>query len=103
MCCTKKLKTVRTQKELQNDLDTLVKWERDWQLSFHQSKCHMRISHAKSVKHYNYKLGDAILSEVTGHSYLGIHISDDLTWNAHVNHIVSKANHTLGFVKRNLY
>ena len=100
----KEIKDCKDSEELQNDLDTLVKWERDWQLSFNPSKCHiMRLSHAKSVKHYNYKLGEAILSEVTGHPYLGIHISNDLTWNAHVNHIVSKANRTLGFVKRNLY
>ena len=98
------IKDCKDSKELQHDLDTLVQWESDWQLSFNPAKCHvMRLTHAKSPKHYTYKLGESVLSEVTGHPYLGIHISNDLTWNAHVNQMVSKANRTLGFVTRNLY
>ena len=98
------IRDCRDARELQHDLDTLVQWERDWQLSFNPSKCHiMRLSHARSPKQYNYKLGEANLSEVTGHPYLGVHISNNLTWNAHVNQIVSKANRTLGFITRNLH
>ena len=31
--------------------------------------------------------------------YLGVSFSKDLTWNTHINEIVTKANQTLGFVK----
>ena len=34
--------------------------------------------------------------------YLGVHISQDLKWNSHINFISSKANQTLGFLKHNL-
>ena len=34
--------------------------------------------------------------------YLGVQISQDLKWNSHINSISSKANQTLGFLKRNL-
>ena len=62
--------------ELQSDLDTLVQWEKDWQLSFNPSKCHiMRLTHARSPKHFEYKLGNSVLSETDGHPYLGVHIS----------------------------
>ena len=89
--------------ELQRDLDTLVKWEKDWQLAFNPTKCHiMRLTHSRSPKEYRYRLGESILSEVSGHPYLGIHISSDLSWNAHVDQIHAKASRTLGFLMRNL-
>ena len=34
--------------------------------------------------------------------YLGVNISQDLKWNSHINSVSSKANQTLGFLKRNL-
>ena len=34
--------------------------------------------------------------------YLGVSITKDLCWNTHINQIASKANRTLGFVKRNV-
>ena len=90
--------------ELQSDLDTLVQWEKDWQLSFNPSKCHiMRLTHARSPKHFEYKLGNSVLSETDGHPYLGVHISNKLSSNSHIHQISSKANRTLGFIMRNFY
>ena len=34
--------------------------------------------------------------------YLGVTISKDLKWNAHVSNVCTKANRTLGFFRRNL-
>ena len=40
---------------LQEDLDTLRKWETNWQLCFNPSKCFvMRLTHSRSPKHFNY-------------------------------------------------
>ena len=38
----------------------------------------------------------------TAAKYLGVSISDDLSWGTHVNNISKKANQTLGFLKRNI-
>ena len=35
--------------------------------------------------------------------YLGVTITNDLRWNTHVNNVCTKANGTLGFLRRNLY
>ena len=34
--------------------------------------------------------------------YLGVTITNDLKWNTHVSNICTKANRTIGFLRRNL-
>ena len=51
---------------------------------------------------YPYKLHDHQLKHVKVIKYLGVSISQDLSWDAHVNNTVSKANRTLGFLRQNL-
>ena len=46
--------------------------------------------------------GEILESVIDSARYLGVSISKDLTWNTHINEIVTKANQTLGFVKRNV-
>ena len=43
-----------------------------------------------------------VLESTDSAKYLGINISNDLNWNHHIDEITSKANRTLGFVKRNV-
>ena len=89
---------------LQDDLDTLVDWQNTWQMSFNPKKCHtMRLTHSKKPKLYDYKLGDSILQETKSHSYLGVTLTNDLTWNNHIIQVASTANRTLAFVMRNLH
>ena len=89
---------------LQKDLNTLVNWQNKWQMSFNIKKCYtMRLTHAKSTKMYNYQLGDTILQETKSHPYLGVTISNDLSWNDHIQQITTSANRSLFFVMRNLY
>ena len=35
--------------------------------------------------------------------YLGVTITSDLKWNSHIRNVCSKANRTLGFLRRNLF
>ena len=49
-----------------------------------------------------YQLNGHILQQVTETPYLGLTIRDDLQWQSHINKICSKANSTLGFIRRNL-
>ena len=42
------------------------------------------------------------MAYVTCAKYLGVDISSSLSWNSHINRIVSNANRTLNFVRRNI-
>jgi hypothetical protein len=45
-----------------------------------------------------------IKQDYTIHNHiLEVTISKDLTWKAHINNIINKANKTLGFIKRNIH
>ena len=81
-----------------------MKWEYDWQMNFNPKKCFvMRLTHARHMTRFNYILGEKSLPETDNHPYLGVHITNDLTWNKHIHQITATANRTLAFVRRNLY
>ena len=89
--------------KLQEDLNNLERWESDWQISFHPEKCEViHITTKRTPILHSYSLHGHILSSVPQIKYLGVHISQDLKWNSHINSTFSKANQTLGFLKRNL-
>ena len=59
-------------------------------------------------KHLNkiqasYTLEGAVLENVDNIKYLGVTITNDLKWNTHISNICTKANRTLGFLRRTLY
>ena len=88
---------------LQQDLDSLLQWENDWGMSFHPSKCQvMRITTKKAVRETSYNIRGHQLELVTSSKYLGVTISQDLTWREHINNITSKANGTLALLQRNI-
>ena len=63
----------------------------------------MRATHAKKKQLlYEYKLGGEALLPANSTAYLGIELSSDLKWNTHVRKTASKANQTLGVLRRNL-
>ena len=43
------------------------------------------------------------LETVHYYLYLGVELSEDLGWEIHINKVTSKANRTLGFLRRNIY
>ena len=72
-------------------------------MSFHPEKC--EVIHITTKKYpiiHKYTLHGHTLLSVPQIKYLGVQISEDLKWNSHINSISSKANQTLGFLKRNL-
>ena len=88
---------------LQNDLHILEKWEQRWDMSFYPSNCQvLHITRAKYPIQTKYILHDTVLQTVPSAKYLGVTISDDLSWSPHIDLITKKANQTLGFLKRNI-
>ena len=88
----------------QEDLGMLQKWESKWQMAFNADKCFViRASTKRKTTKQDYTIHNHILEFVEESKYLGVTISKDLTWNAHINNITNKANKTLGFIKRNTH
>ena len=61
------------------------------------------MTHKKRPICCNYHMGNSALQEVNHHPYLGIELSNDLSWSKHINQTVSSANKVLGLLKRNLW
>ena len=51
----------------------------------------------------SYTLGGTDPENVERVKYLGVTITSDLRWNTHVSNVCTKANRTLGFLRRNSY
>ena len=90
-------------KSLQSDLNKLELWEKDWQMDFNLSKCQSLTISRKNTEIKNiYFLHEKQLEQVSEVKYLGITISHDLKWNAHIDAVCSRAKGVLGFLGRNL-
>ena len=86
---------------LQQDLDNLANWASRWGMKFNATKCEtMRVGTIKSNRIYS--LDNHPLREVEHTKYLGVTISNDLSWSRHINNISAKGNSKLGFLWRNL-
>ena len=74
-------------------------------MRFQPVKCNMMQLTRKRIKkiHASYTLEGTNLENVESIKYLGVTITSDLRWNTHVSNVCTKANKTLGFLRRNLY
>jgi len=90
-------------KKLQNDLESLEKWEKEWMVEFHPAKCNvLRITRRNQKTIFPYTLHGHVLEEEKSAKYLGVTLSEDMSWNNHIDKVASKANSKLGFLKRNI-
>ena len=88
---------------LQEDLDKLQDWEKEWQMSFNPIKCEViRVTNKRNPIRTPYQIHGHDLTVAKTGKYLGVTISSDLSWNAHVDATVKKANNSLSFLRRNL-
>ena len=73
-------------------------------MRFQPVKCNIMQITRKRIKKFNasYSLEGTVLEDVEKIKNLGVTITNDLKWNTHVINICTKANRTLGFLKRNL-
>jgi hypothetical protein len=88
---------------LQSDLDSLQRWEKEWLMQFHPSKClTLHITNKKKPIKTIYKIHGEDLSTVQTAKYLGVNINSKLSWNDHIAAITKKAHNTIGFLQRNI-
>ena len=103
--CYREIKDEKDTMKLQRDIDRLGSWARKWGMRFQPVKCNMMQLTRKRIKkiHASYTLEGTNLENVESIKYLGVTITSDLRWNTHVSNVCTKANRTLGFLRRNLY
>ena len=103
--CYRKIKDEEDTIKLQRDIDRLVSGARKWGMRFQPVKCNMMQLTRKRIKkiHASYTLDGTDLENVESIKYLGVTITSDLRWNTRVSNVCTKANRTLGFLRRNLY
>jgi hypothetical protein len=81
----------------------LENWEMTWQMNFNPEKCYViHVTKMKIPLKFDYLLHSHILQPVDNSKYLDVTISNDLDWGPHINDITTKANKTLGFLRRNM-
>lgn len=86
---------------MQKDLDALNNWCKKWKLKFNVSKCKiLSITKCKLPILFEYKIDNIPLERVNSFKDLGVLLQSNLSWNSHVDNIVSKAKHVLGLIKR---
>ncbi len=88
---------------LNNDLKKLEQWALQWDMNFNPKKCYILSLKRTGVKSIHmYSLCNVILKTVSSIPYLGVLLSEDMTYTDHIRKICSKASRTLGFLSRNL-
>lgn len=90
--------------QLQQDLSALEHWETTWQMEFNPSKCNViRIAPDKKkvVLPTSYSLHGQNLETTASSKYLGVAITEDLSWKKHIESTINKGNRAVGFLRRN--
>lgn len=87
---------------LQRDINSINNWCIDNHLLLNIQKCNCMTFSRKSFPFiYNYSIGNIELARISEYVDLGVKFDQTVTFNSHINMIVSKSNKTLGFIKRN--
>lgn len=88
---------------LQSDLNAINTWCSTWLMPLNLAKTKLvSFTNHASQNSASYILNDSLVDRTSTYKYLGVHLTSNLTWNNHINHILASANRSLGFLKRNL-
>ena len=71
-------------------------------MQFHPQKCQLlRITRKRQPSNYTYSIHSVDVMATKDVKYLGVTISDNLSWNSHISNICYKANSIVNFLHRN--
>ena len=89
--------------DLQNDVNSLICWVKQWSMELHPDKCKLlRITNKSNPTETSYVMHKQKLDHVDEAKYLGILSHKKLSWKFHINSIIKKANQTRRFLQRNV-
>ena len=99
----REINTLSDRQELQKDINSLCNWESKWQMKFNIDKCYiMHVEHKRNPLLMTYNMNGRPIDFTACHTYLGIGMTNKLSWAEHISNTVSKANKVLGHLRRNL-
>ena len=102
--CYHEIKDMEDTLKLQKDIDRLGIWARKWGMRFQPVKCNLiQLTKRHNKIQASYSLESGVLENVESIKHLGVTITIDLKWNSHIRNVCTKANRTLGFLRRNLF
>ena len=88
---------------LQEGLDNLQQWEKDWQMKFNPDKCGViRIINKRKVVDSAYTIHGQTLRCTEKAKYLGVRTYSTSSWKKLIDTITKKANNTTAFLRQNL-
>ena len=90
-----------TANNLNNDLERINAWTRDWLVTINPDKTKSIIFSTKRIKpsHPNIYYNNQIIENVSNHKHLGVTLCPNLSWRAHIFHINEKASKKLNLLK----
>ena len=91
---------------VQENINTIWEWSQQNALTLNPTKCKfMMISRKKNslLPPAPLHLGGRLLECVNSYKYLGVHLSSDLSWSNHTQHVCVKAKKLIGLIYRNFY
>ena len=94
------IKSLNDSLQLQKDLKLLENWAEEWDMKFNAKKCYI-ISTEKGGIPFFYTLNDHICNMLVQTLYVGVTLSEDLTFDAHVGNITKKSSRMLGLIQIN--
>ena len=91
--------TREEQLKLQDDLRKCEDWAKEWSMDFHPRKCKVLHFGKKNTK-FSYKINGNEVHQCQEEKDLGITITDDLKWDAHIAACIAKGNKMIGMIRR---
>ena len=92
---------VQAAADLNHDLNKMNSWAKQWLKTFNASK-------TVSMSFYTTKiptnlpqllLNNVSINEVNEHTHLGLTLSSDMSWDAHISKVITKANKCIGILQ----
>ena len=86
---------------LQDDIDKLFEWSITWNLNFSKAKCcYIQVGPPSRSCRHSYMLNSITITSTDKQKDLGIWIDPNLNFHNHTRQTVSRANHTLGLIRK---
>ena len=85
---------------LQQDLQRLLDWSREWQMEFNVEKCEVMHFTGGTNRNYRYHMDHKVLEVVKEEKDLGVLITNDLKDSQQCSATCSKAYRVLGMMNR---